>query len=99
MRIHWFQHVPFEGLGAMEEWLRRRGHALACTRLYVGEPPPATSDGFDWLIVMGGPMNVHQYRDHPWLRSEQRLIAHAAAAGKRLRAGKIKWHPASSLAD
>lgn len=84
MKIHWFQHVLFEGLGAIEGWLLARGHTLTCTRFYAGELAPATVDDFDWLIVMGGPMNVYQYRDHPWLRGEKRVIRDAVAANKRV---------------
>jgi GMP synthase-like glutamine amidotransferase len=84
MKIHWFQHVPFEGLGAIEGWMLARGHTLSVTRFYAGEEPPATVDGFDWLIVMGGPMNIYQYRDYPWLRDEKRVIREAATAGKRV---------------
>jgi GMP synthase-like glutamine amidotransferase len=84
MKIHWFQHVPFEELGAIEGWLRARGHTLACTRFHAGEAPPVDADGFDWLIIMGGPMNVYQYRDYPWLGAEKSLIGKAAAAGKRM---------------
>jgi GMP synthase-like glutamine amidotransferase len=84
MKVHWFQHVPFEGLGALEGWLLARGHTLACTRFYAGDAPPSTPDGFDWLIVMGGPMNVYQHRDHSWLAPEKRLIRDAVAAGKRV---------------
>jgi GMP synthase-like glutamine amidotransferase len=84
MKVHWFQHVPFEGLGAIEEWLLARGHTLSCTRFYADEAPPVNSDGFDWLIVMGGPMNVYQYDVHPWLLSEKQLIREAITAGKRV---------------
>ena len=84
MRIHWFQHVPFEGLGAIEGWLLAHGHTLTCTRFYAGETPPAGVDGFDWLIVMGGPMNIYQYRDYPWLKSEKRVIREAVAGNKRV---------------
>jgi GMP synthase-like glutamine amidotransferase len=84
MKVHWFQHVPFEGLGAIEEWLLARGHTLSCTRFYADEAPPVNSDGFDWLIVMGGPMNVHQDNAHPWLPSEKHLIREAITAGKRV---------------
>lgn len=84
MKIHWFQHVPFEGLGAIEGWLTARGHTLTSTRFWAGETAPATVAGFDWLVVMGGPMNIYQYRDHPWLKSEKRVIRDAVAAGKRV---------------
>ena len=84
MKIHWFQHVPFEGLGAIEGWLTARGHTLTSTRFWAGETAPAKVDGFDWLIVMGGPMNVNQYRDFPWLKAEKRVVREAVAAGKRV---------------
>lgn len=84
MKIHWLQHVPFEGLGAIEPWLLARGHTLSRTRFYAGETAPADAADFDWLIVMGGPMNIYEYRTHPWLRAESRLIAQAAAAGRRV---------------
>jgi GMP synthase-like glutamine amidotransferase len=84
MKVHWFQHVPFEGLGAIEAWLLARGHTLSCTRFYAEETPPANSGGFDWLIVMGGPMNVYQCDIHPWLSSEKHLIREAITAGKRV---------------
>ncbi len=84
MKIHWFQHVAFEGLGAIEGWLTARGHTLSCTRFWAGDPAPATVDGFDWLVVVGGPMNIYQYRDFPWLKAEKRVIRDAVAAGKRV---------------
>jgi GMP synthase-like glutamine amidotransferase len=84
MNVHWLQHVQFEGLGAIEPWLLARGHHLSCTRFFAGETPPGNLDAIDWLVVMGGPMNVYQHRDHPWLPSETRLIREAILAGKRV---------------
>jgi GMP synthase (glutamine-hydrolysing) len=43
-------------------------------------PPPV--DGFDMLVVMGGPMGVKDTADYPWLVAEKRLIEEAIAAGK-----------------
>jgi GMP synthase (glutamine-hydrolysing) len=79
MRLHWLQHVPFEGLGSIEPWARERGFVLSCTRLFAGEPPPAV-ETFDWLVVMGGPMGVGDEEDHPWLRAEKRLVERALRA-------------------
>lgn len=84
MKVHWLQHVPFEGLGAMEPWFCAHGHELSCTRLYLGEPVPPDPGAFDWLVVMGGPMNIYQHRDYPWLKPEKRLIEAAIRAGKRV---------------
>lgn len=83
MKVRCFQHVAFEGLGLMEPWLRARGHEIAFTRWWAGDPAPVPAD-YDWLIVMGGPMNIYQYRDHPWLVSEKAALAVAFATGKRV---------------
>lgn len=81
MNIHYLQHVPFEGLAGIETWAAARGHRLAATRLHAGEsfPPP---DSFDWLVVMGGPMNIYEEAEFPWLAAEKRFIGSAIETGK-----------------
>jgi GMP synthase-like glutamine amidotransferase len=81
MKIHWLQHVDFEGLGSMEQWARERGHVLSCTRLFAGESLPPL-DLFDLLIVMGGPMGVHDLDQYPWLQSEKDFLQQVIAAAK-----------------
>lgn len=83
LRIHWLQHVPFEGLGSIEEWVKRSGHQLKCTRLWNAEPLPPVAD-LDWLIVMGGPMGVPDEGRFDWLAPEKRFIEACLAAGKRV---------------
>lgn len=84
MHIHWFQHVPFEGLGLIEPWLRARGHRITTTRFYAGELPGLDAASCDWLIVMGGPMNIYQHRYHPWLRDEKLAIRACIESGARV---------------
>lgn len=74
MRLHWLQHVPFEGLGTIEDWAEERGFQITCTRLYDDEDELPDVADFDWLIVMGGPMGIFDYNDHPWLTDEKELI-------------------------
>ncbi len=81
MRIHSLEHAPQEGAGKITGWARTRGHPLKTTRLDLGEPLPQLPQ-FDLLVVMGGAMNIYQYRDYPWLRVERELIGSAASAGK-----------------
>jgi GMP synthase-like glutamine amidotransferase len=81
MRIHHLQHVPFEGLGSMEPFLKTRGHQLSVTHLYLGQTLPDVG-ALDWLIVMGGPMGVHDMAAYPWLVAEKALIRDAIASGK-----------------
>jgi len=77
--VHYFQHVPFEGPGTIESWARRSGHRLSFTRFCDGDPLPALED-VDWLVIMGGPMSVHDERAYPWLRREKRFIESAIRA-------------------
>jgi GMP synthase-like glutamine amidotransferase len=80
-RVHWLQHVPFETLGAIQPWLAERGARIRLTRCHEDAAFPTLGE-FDWLIVMGGPMSVHDCDRHPWLSEETRLIGRAIAAGK-----------------
>ena len=81
MHIQVFQHVPFEGPAGIADWARSRGHSLALTHPYRGDPMPALED-FDRLVVMGGPMGIYDEDDHPWLAVEKDLLRAAVAAGK-----------------
>lgn len=81
MNIHYLQHTPSEGLGKIRGWARDRGHALSGTHFDRRDRLPNVED-IDWLVIMGGPMNVYQYRDYPWLREEKRCIAQAIERGK-----------------
>jgi GMP synthase (glutamine-hydrolysing) len=81
MNIHWLQHVSFEDLGSIEGWAKRRGHPVRASRLYCDDQVPEARE-LDWLIVMGGPMNVYEEQRYPWLVKEKRLIEEAIQAGK-----------------
>lgn len=81
LRIHYLQHVPFEGPGSIESWAMVRGHSLTSTRLFAGQPMPPVEQ-FDWLVILGGPMNVYEDNRYPWLTREKRCIAEALHGGK-----------------
>jgi len=83
LRIHYLQHVAFEGLGSMLPLLTAWGHVLSVTRLYAGGALPA-QDEFGALIVMGGPMGVYDEATLPWLVAEKNFIRATLAAGKRV---------------
>lgn len=76
MRAHIFQHVPFEGPGSIGPWLSARGAEVTQTRFYEGTVMPSAEE-IDLLVVMGGPMSVHDEGLHPWLRDEKRFIDEA----------------------
>src|SRR6187402_480407 len=81
LRLHVFQHVPFEGLGALEPFFEARSASVAYTRFFAGENPPSP-EAFDMLVVLGGPMGVYDEDKHPWLREEKRALRAALTAGK-----------------
>ncbi len=81
MRITCLQHVPFEGPGNIETWAGERGHAFRIVRLYDGERLPDLNS-FELLVVMGGPMSVHDEAEYEWLRPEKALVAQCLKQNK-----------------
>lgn len=81
LKIHHLQHVPFEGLGSMGSFFLKKGCQLSSTHFYLGHSLPAI-DEIDWLIVMGGPMGVHDDMQFPWLKAEKVFIRQAIDSGK-----------------
>jgi GMP synthase-like glutamine amidotransferase len=81
MRIAVCQHVPFEDAANIGLWAQRRGHQLETAHLYLGQNPPDL-DRFEMLAVMGGPMNIYQHDEHPWLIGEKTFLRAAIDAGK-----------------
>ena len=81
MRLHAFQHVPFEGLGSILPWAKKTKRDVHLTRLFRNDPLPRPDD-VTHLIVMGGPMGVHDQAAFPWLASEKRLIRDLIGKGR-----------------
>jgi GMP synthase-like glutamine amidotransferase len=89
MHIHAFLHVPFEGLGSIEQWITQHGHTVDYTRWYEVNQTNQT-DGIgkaiiqqaDMLIVMGGPMSVHDGDTYCWLTTEMECLAGFIQTGK-----------------
>ncbi len=82
-RVHYFQHVEFEGLGNIEPLLAAHNCQLQSTRWFAGEQAPE-SDSYDLLIVMGGPMGIFDYNLYPWLTAEKLALKAAIEAGKKV---------------
>ena len=69
------QHHPDEHPGALAPMLAAAGLTITTVELDEGEQIPAL-DEFDMLIAMGGPMDVWQEAEHPWLVTEKAAIRH-----------------------
>lgn len=81
MHVHYLQHVPFEGLGYLGEWIRAKGHTLSATEFYKGGTLPEAVN-LDFLVVMGGPMGAGDDDRYPWLAAEKRFIEQAVKQNK-----------------
>jgi GMP synthase-like glutamine amidotransferase len=73
MRLLLFQHIDCEHPGSLRKFLAADGVDWTAVELDAGEPIPPL-ENFDALWVMGGPMDVWDVADHPWLIPEKRAI-------------------------
>lgn len=73
MKVQVLQHVPFEDLGCISQWLARQAAACAYTRFHAGDLPDPRSLP-DLAIVLGGPMSVNDEQEYPWLKAEKAYV-------------------------
>lgn len=81
MRIHSIEHELFEGLADIEIWAYKKSHTITKTHIFNNEKLPSLTD-FDWLVIMGGSMNIYEEEKYPWLRGEKDFIKRAIKDGK-----------------
>jgi len=73
MRILVFQHLAVEHPGVFLDFWLDAGHEVLAVELDEGDEIPALEE-FDLLVAMGGPMDVWQEDELPWLADEKRAI-------------------------
>jgi len=81
MHLHYFQHNHFEDLGYIGYWAKSNNFTISCTRFDLKPELPLLED-FDWLVIMGGAMGVHDSAQYPWIDAEIGFIKEAIHAGK-----------------
>lgn len=84
IRIHYIQHVLYETLGCIEDWAQKRGHSLTATKCYENAAFFPETNTFDLLVILGGPMNVNDHLQHPWIDKEKKFVQQAIASGKTI---------------
>ncbi|UJJ60235.1 glutamine amidotransferase-related protein [Rhodanobacter denitrificans] len=85
MRVQFIVHEAFEAPGALEVWVRDRGHEARHARLYANEPLPREINEIDLLVVLGGPQSPATGKEecpHFDGPAECRLIRQCINAGK-----------------
>jgi len=73
MKILVLQHMDCEGLGGMED-LREKGIEYEYFPLHMGAKLPKDTSGYAGIIILGGPMNVYQETEYPFLMEENTFI-------------------------
>jgi GMP synthase-like glutamine amidotransferase len=73
VRVLVFQHHDDEGPGTLGTYLSRDGGEIDTVHFTRGDVIPAL-EGYDQLWIMGGPMDVWDLKDHPWLAAEKKAI-------------------------
>lgn len=81
LRIHYLQHVIYEGIACIEEWAKINNHSVTGTCFFKDQELPSNDD-FDMLIVMGGGMSANDEAVYPWIRKEKEFIKEAIEKGK-----------------
>ena len=73
MRLLVFQHLDCEHPGYLRECLKKDNLEWEAIELDEGQPIPPL-EYYDALWVMGGPMDVWDVEENPWLVEEKRAI-------------------------
>lgn len=73
MKILVFQHLPVEHPGALRDFWAEAGHEWTPVELEAGEPIP-DMEPFDLLVAMGGPQDLWQQDELPWMKAELAAI-------------------------
>ena len=91
MRLLVFQHIDCEHPGSLRQFLAADGIEWHAVELDAGEPIPTLTD-YDALWVMGGPMDVWDVEEHPWLIDEKAAIREWVGALKKPYLGLCLGH-------
>ncbi len=81
MKFLVFQHIACEHPGIFRDLMEEAGIEWDAVELDEGESIPSF-DNYDALLVMGGPMDVWQVAENPWLQPEMAAIREWVDAGR-----------------
>lgn len=68
------KHIDIEGPGTLGDFLQEKKISFQTVELGKGESLPKDLDAFRAVVVLGGPMNVYEEKEFPFLREEDVLI-------------------------
>ncbi|MCF8381013.1 MAG: type 1 glutamine amidotransferase [Bacteroidales bacterium] len=81
MRVSILKHVHFENPGYYLDYFDRKGFKVLIHNLYEGDMPDLNAD---LILVLGGPMNIYEESEYPFLESEKKYLKNAIREGKKI---------------
>ncbi len=78
------KNIGIEGPGSLGKYLVSAGYALEEVDLQGGDACPVNAGDYDAIIILGGPLNVDETKEHPFLTDEFRLIEDCLKTDTRL---------------
>lgn len=77
------KNVETEDPGTIKDYLRMNSTPYTIVELAKGENIPEP-DGFDTLIMMGGPMSVNEGETYPYIKEEEKLVRNFISKDKKI---------------
>ena len=80
-KVYIITHAENEGPGLMGGFFERLGWEEVGLSLWRGDELPETSDSAAGVVMLGGPMNVYQEKEYPFLKKEDLFIRRVLREG------------------
>jgi GMP synthase-like glutamine amidotransferase len=74
-------HIDSEGPGTLGDFFDSQGVRVSTLRLHRGDKLPADPREADLIVSLGGPMNVYEDKEHPFLKEETAFLDRAIGKG------------------
>lgn len=76
------KNTSSEGPGTLGDFLHEP--SAACRIVELGREPLPDAEGFDTLVMLGGPMSVNDEKEYPYLTDEIRLAERFMTTGRKV---------------
>ena len=81
MNVLFIRHIDLEGPGLLEPLVREAGLTPKVIALDEGDSLPENFDDIATVVVLGGPMNVHEEEKYPFLKKENEFLKETLRRG------------------
>ena len=81
MYIHVFQYMAFAEQDSIAQHLNETQHQISSSN-YSAKPCQPSLKYINALIIMVGPMSMHDRAEYPWWPDEKDFVCHLMATGK-----------------